>query len=116
MIGLNIAPFPNNFGFFYLPDSHMISKWTFFFFFSKCCQQRYVVLICFSYIVWTLVEDIKKIYILTLDFKGCYVDQKSRTLKDYSTSSSKMTVEKCKDTCHKKNYKYYGVEVGTVSQ
>ncbi|XP_034324268.2 uncharacterized protein [Magallana gigas] len=48
--------------------------------------------------------------VVNKDFKGCYVDQKSRTLKDYSTSSSKMTVEKCKDTCHKKNYKYYGVE------
>ncbi|XP_062580891.1 uncharacterized protein LOC134242777 [Saccostrea cucullata] len=48
--------------------------------------------------------------VISQNFLGCYKDQRSRTLKDYKTTSSKMTVKKCWDICHKKNYKYYGVQ------
>lgn len=48
---------------------------------------------------------------MLLEFVGCYMDQRSRTLNEKDTRSSSMTVDKCRKTCTSLKYKYYGVEV-----
>ncbi|XP_062580890.1 uncharacterized protein LOC134242776 [Saccostrea cucullata] len=43
-------------------------------------------------------------------YVGCYQDQWSRTLNGKKTTSSRMTVDKCRNICTNENTYYYGVE------
>ncbi|XP_048734636.2 uncharacterized protein LOC125650402 [Ostrea edulis] len=51
-----------------------------------------------------------KTNIVQKEYVGCYQDQRSRTLKDKKTVSSKMTVTMCRKTCITLKMKYYGLE------
>lgn len=44
-------------------------------------------------------------------FVGCYMDQTFRTLGEKMTSSTAMTVNRCRKTCTDLKFKYYGVKI-----
>ena len=44
--------------------------------------------------------------------RGCFVDNSVRVLPYAKWTSSSMTIEKCRDHCYRRKYKYAGLEVG----
>lgn len=80
--------------------------------FVKCSMICFYSLFLFIWDLWKAERYIcNYLPVLFIDYKGCFKDQRSRTLNEKKKVSSSMTVDYCKKKCTDGKFKYYGVEV-----